>query len=226
MQVNEAHVLGLYEANAGAVVPQYESVSPATLHLWLRDLLPGRPAAVLDVGAGTGRDAAWLASLGHEVVAAEPAAAMRREAARLHPDPRIRWTEDALPDLSGVLRCGLSFDFVLASAVWQHVHPSQRARAFRKMVSVLKPGGVLAVTLRHGPGTDGRGMHAVSAARNWAPSPGKRFLLMRQTIPSHRPGAIRHPRVPAIQAPDRIHTAKAADAEVRWWAAFAATGQG
>lgn len=151
-----------YEANAGAVIPQYESVSPATLHLWLRDLLPGRPAAVLDVGAGTGRDAAWLASLGHEVVAAEPAAAMRREAARLHPDPRIRWTEDALPDLSGVLRCGLSFDFVLASAVWQHVHPSQRARAFRKMVSVLKPGGFLAVTLRHGPDTDRRGMYAVS----------------------------------------------------------------
>lgn len=48
----------------------------------------------LDVGAGSGRDAAWLASLGYEVVAAEPAAGMRIEAQRRHPDPRIRWLDD------------------------------------------------------------------------------------------------------------------------------------
>ena len=74
-----------YEANAEAVVPQYEAIDPAALHGWLRDLLPNAPVAVLDVGAGSGRDAAWLASLGHEVMAAEPSAAMRGEAARLHP---------------------------------------------------------------------------------------------------------------------------------------------
>ena len=87
---------------------------------------------------------------------------MRGEAMRLHPDPRIRWTDDALPDLDGAVRSGLAFDAVLASAVWQHVHPSHRARAFRKMASVLKPGGLLAVTLRHGPDPGGRGMHPVS----------------------------------------------------------------
>jgi hypothetical protein len=35
--------------------------------------------------AGTGRDAAWLAS--HEVVAVEPAAAMRRKGQNSHQDP-------------------------------------------------------------------------------------------------------------------------------------------
>ncbi|MBD0273279.1 MAG: class I SAM-dependent methyltransferase, partial [Acetobacteraceae bacterium] len=151
-----------YEQNAASVVPRYEAVDPAALHGWLLDLLPAPSAAVLDVGSGSGRDAAWLASLGHEVVAAEPSAAMRAEAARLHPDPRIRWTDDALPDLAGVVRSGLSFDAVLLSAVWQQVHPSQRARAVRKLASVLKPGGLLAMTLRHGPAPEGRGMHAVS----------------------------------------------------------------
>lgn len=52
----------------------------------------------------------------------------------------------AAEDLAGVLRSGLSFDLVLASAVWQHVAPGQRARAFRKLASVLKPGGLLALT--------------------------------------------------------------------------------
>ncbi len=151
-----------YDENAASVVPLYEAIDPAALHAWLRALLPDVPSAILDIGAGSGRDAAWLASLGHEVVATEPAAAMRREAQRLHPSPRIRWTGDALPDLEGPVRSGMSFSIVLASAVWQHVHPSQRSRAFRKMASLLKPGGVLALTLRHGPDPECRGMHPVS----------------------------------------------------------------
>ena len=151
-----------YDTNAASVAARYEAIDAAALHHWLPELLPTAPAAVLDVGAGSGRDAAWLASLGHEVVAAEPSAAMRGEAARLHSDPRIRWLDDALPDLDGVLRSGLAFDVVLLSAVWQQVHPSNRARAFRKLASVLKPGGVLAITLRHGPAPEGRGMHPVS----------------------------------------------------------------
>ncbi|WP_158600988.1 class I SAM-dependent methyltransferase [Teichococcus wenyumeiae] len=76
-----------YETNAEAVVPQYEAADPVTLHTWLQDLLPSSPAAVLDVGAGSGRDAAWLAGLGHDVVAAEPANAMRTEGMRRHPEP-------------------------------------------------------------------------------------------------------------------------------------------
>jgi SAM-dependent methyltransferase len=151
-----------YEANAGKVVPEYEAADPAVLHAWLQDLLPSSPAAILDIGAGSGRDATWLASLGHDVVAAEPAAAMRTEAMRLHPDPRIRWAADALPDLAGVLCSGLSFAMILASAVWQHLHPSHRPRAFRKLVSLLRPGGLLALTLRHGPAEAARGMHPVS----------------------------------------------------------------
>jgi protein-L-isoaspartate O-methyltransferase len=50
-----------YGAYADAVVPQYEAADPATLHAWFQDLLPIHPAAVLNIGAGSGRDAAWLA---------------------------------------------------------------------------------------------------------------------------------------------------------------------
>jgi SAM-dependent methyltransferase len=151
-----------YESHAAAVVPQYEAADPAVLHAWLQDLLPAQPTAVLDIGAGSGRDAAWLATQGHDVVAAEPAAAMRAEGLQRHPEPRIRWVADALPELTGVLQAGLSFAVILASAVWQHLHPSHRPRAFRKLVSLLQPGGLLALTLRHGPAEAARGMHPVS----------------------------------------------------------------
>jgi hypothetical protein len=52
---------------------------------------------------------------------------------------------------------------VSLSAVWQHVAPADRLRAFRKLVGLLKSGGLLVMTLRHGP-DDGRGVHPVSLA--------------------------------------------------------------
>ncbi|MFE2409972.1 SAM-dependent methyltransferase, partial [Kitasatospora sp. NPDC059408] len=54
-----------YGAEAQALALQYESVTFAEVHREMLHLFPAPPAAVLDVGAGTGRDAAALAALGH-----------------------------------------------------------------------------------------------------------------------------------------------------------------
>jgi len=153
-----------YDANAEDVSRRYESVAAEIVHGWLVDLLPRAPALVLDVGAGTGRDAAWLASRGLEVVAVEPSGPMLAEAQRLHPLPSIQWISDSLPGLDKLFRLGLSFDLILLSAVWMHVPPADRARAFRKLVTLLKPGGCIAITLRHGPAEPERGIHNVSQA--------------------------------------------------------------
>ena len=154
-----------YHERAKRVADDYESLSFPDVHNWLIDRLPpGGESIVLDVGAGSGRDAAWLAERGHEVVAVEPAAALRQEAACRHPDPRIRWLDDQLPGLEDVHRLGLCFDAILLSAVWMHVPEGQRARAFRKLITLLKPGGMLAFTLRLGPEDPERGLRPVSVA--------------------------------------------------------------
>jgi hypothetical protein len=43
-----------------------------------------------------------------------------------------------------------------------HVRPADRSRAFRKVITLLKPGGCIAITLRRGPVESERGMHDVS----------------------------------------------------------------
>jgi len=159
-----ADPIAWYERHAAQVVSSYEALPPGRLHGWLDGLLPAAPALMLDVGAGTGRDAAWLAGLGHDIVAVEPAAALRAEAARLHPGPRIRWLDDRLPGLAATLRLSLIFDLILLSAVWMYLDPADRPRAMRKLVTLLKPGGLLVMTLRHGPAEPERGMHPVSLA--------------------------------------------------------------
>ena len=153
-----------YDRHVADVAAAYEALDPDQLHGWMRDLLPEAPGLVLDVGAGSGRDAAWLAARGLDVVALEPSGQLREQGGRLHPLPRIRWIDDQLPDLAVASRLGLRFDLLWLSAIWQHVPPVQRPRAFRKLVAVLKPGGLLLVTLRHGPADPERAMHPVSVA--------------------------------------------------------------
>ena len=157
-----ADSIGWYDANAETIAARYESVTSEAVHDWLRDLLPRKSASVLDIGAGSGRDAAWLAANGHDVVAVEPSASMRTAAAALYGSSAINWFDDRLPALDKVSRSGLSFDLILLSAVWMHVPENDRPRAFRKMINMLRPGGLVAITLRRGPPDTARGFHPVS----------------------------------------------------------------
>ena len=160
------NVIAAYDDQANMLAERYEAVSSERM---LAEVLPFIPGSgdgrlALDVGAGTGRDAAWLTSLGYEVVAAEPAAGMHRIAVDKHGSRGIRWVSDALPSLDHVHELGLAYDLLLLSAVWQHVAPADRPRAFRKLATLMKPGGVLVMTLRHGPAPPGMQMHATSTA--------------------------------------------------------------
>ena len=152
-----------YDAHADELSDRYEAALPERVHGWLKDLLPSTPATVLDVGAGSGRDAEWLSRKGYDVVAVEPSSRFRTIARERHDDPSIQWLADSLPGLKRTFKTGLAFDLVIASAVWMHVAPSDRARAFRKLITLLKPGGVLAITLRSGPAEPDRRFHPVSA---------------------------------------------------------------
>ena len=157
-------VVAGYDAGAEILVPEYDRHHCEELYGPVLDLLPVDRGCVLDVGAGSGRDAAWFAAQGHRVIAVEPSANMRRAGRARHPSSDIRWLDDALPALNKVQRSKLTFDLVWLSAVWMHVPPSVRSRAFRKLVSVMRSGGSMMVSLRHGPPPPGRPMAPVKSA--------------------------------------------------------------
>ncbi|MBK6738030.1 MAG: class I SAM-dependent methyltransferase [Haliea sp.] len=136
-----------YDDHAEALCSQYNAVEAGVVHG--RWKLPDKPGFACDIGAGSGRDANWLASLGWDVVAVEPSAEMRKVAmATSHPN--VTWLDDALPHLNKLRSLGHRFDLILLSAVWMHVPPTKRERAFRILSELLKPSGVLVISLRHG----------------------------------------------------------------------------
>lgn len=139
-----------YDAEPQRFLNLYESVRFEEVHADILDLIPQAPTRVLDVGAGSGRDAAVLAEMGHEVVAVEPSRSMRLGAQNIHKKSDILWLDDMLPNLSGVKKLGVKFGFILLSAVWMHVAPHTRAKAFRSLVDLLEEKGRLVITLRLG----------------------------------------------------------------------------
>jgi SAM-dependent methyltransferase len=137
-----------YGQEAATLLKTYESVSFEKSQERVLPFLPAPPARLLDIGAGTGRDAAGFAALGYDVVAAEPTDEMREGGKRLHAGAAIEWLDDGLPEL-GVLRGrSNSFDVVMMTAVWMHLDQAERRRGLPNVTALLRPRGILAMTLR------------------------------------------------------------------------------
>lgn len=150
-----------YSAEAPDLLQRYERMRFEDAHAGVFDLIPPASLDVLDVGAGTGRDAAWFAARGDRVTAIEPTREMREGGMALHADVPIHWIDDCLPDLASVR--GKSFDLVWMSAVWMHFFASERAAMMQVVSRLVRPGGALMISLRHGPLPEGRRMFEVSA---------------------------------------------------------------
>lgn len=158
--------LAYYDKYATSLADGYEMLSLETAHPALLAIVDNNfqdtTRSVLDVGAGTGRDAAWFASRGYRVVAAEPSWAMQKIGKRLHPEPGIEWRTDRLPNLEHTVTTGEKFDLIILSAVWMHVSPEDRHSALEILSQLLKPKGFIYITLRIGPSEPERGIFPVS----------------------------------------------------------------
>ena len=85
------------------------------------------------------------------------------EAQRLHTRWPITWIDDSLPDLDRVHERGERYDVVMLTAVWMHLDAGQRERAMARVAPLVRPRGLMALSLRHGPVPTGRRMFEVSA---------------------------------------------------------------
>ncbi len=176
-----------YSKNAHALVEQYHRIQPEVIHKDWLNVIP-KEGMALDVGAGSGRDARFLAAKGLNVIAVEPAQGIRDIAQRYQVKGHIHWLSDSLPELREVFALQVKFDLILLSAVWMHIAPSQRSRCIRKLSTLLKPNGKLIISLRHGHCHDERIMHPVSASElaEFAKQFGLMYtLLTHQTQTDH-----------------------------------------
>jgi SAM-dependent methyltransferase len=114
-------------------------------------LIPAGP--VLSLGEGEGRNAAFLAGLGHEVLAVDQSAVGLAKAARLAAERGVR-VETACVDLAGYeIEPGAWAGIV---SVFCHLPPAIRVPLYAAVVRGLRPGGAF-VLEAYTPAQIGRG---------------------------------------------------------------------
>lgn len=156
--------LGIYHQGAALFAGQYDAMRFEQVHQSWQQFWPDS-GMVLDIGAGSGRDALWLAEHGCQVIAVEPAENLRQIGQTKtveHSVSRVQWLGDSLPELKATYQLNLQFNTIVLSAVWMHLAPSERERAFRKIANLLAPGGRFVLSLRFGEFSDGRVAFPVS----------------------------------------------------------------
>ncbi|MCG7488041.1 class I SAM-dependent methyltransferase [Vibrio sp. Of14-4] len=153
--------LHFYHKHAMRLAKQYDSLEFETVHRSWSTFWPKCGANVLDVGAGSGRDARWFAAQECSVVAVEPCKKFLQLAKKSSTQP-ICWVEDSLPHLQNVTTSSNHYDLILLSAVWMHLDHKQRTVAIKRLHELLASNGTLIVTLRDGEFKDGRETFGVS----------------------------------------------------------------
>ena len=182
-----------YNDKANHYFSLYNSVDAENVHEdWKSILNSTIPGTALDVGAGSGRDANWLAEKGWRVVATEPAGALR-ELAQQNAHAEILWSNASLPDLATLPLSNQKFDLILLSAVWMHLPEKVRPQALARLSELLSKSGRIFISLRFGPSDEDRPMYPVSyeelqtlagnnclEARNLTPTPTQDSLRRKE----------------------------------------------
>ncbi|MBO9398264.1 class I SAM-dependent methyltransferase [Shimia sp. R9_2] len=116
---------------------------------WLAKVMAGlpQPADVLDLGCGAGRPlAAHLVALGHRVTGIDASPAMITLAQSNVPAATFH-----VMDMRA-LTLEEGFDVLLSWDAFFHLSPEEQRVALPKMLSLLRPGGNLLLTVGHGEG--------------------------------------------------------------------------
>jgi 2-polyprenyl-3-methyl-5-hydroxy-6-metoxy-1,4-benzoquinol methylase len=135
--------LAAYDAAAAAFAKEWHAQpAPVDLHALVRRFF--RPGLTADIGCGSGRDAAWLAANGFPTIGYDASEKLLAQARATHPG--VTFETAALPELRGI--ADGTFDNVLCETVIMHLDRPAIAPSVHRMLAILKPGGVLALSWR------------------------------------------------------------------------------
>lgn len=111
--------------------------------------------ATADIGCGSGREVAWLNANGFPAEGFDASEGLLTEARSRY--PRARFTRAELPELSGI--ASGSFDNVLCETVIMHLDHALIAPSVRRMLEIMKSGGIFYLSWRVTEGADLRDPH-------------------------------------------------------------------
>lgn len=141
-----------YEEHSASAAREYEAVDSRPVMIPIMSYLP-EGGRLLELGCGSGRDAAFLLEQGYEVTALDGSGAMLSEAAGHHPELADRLLHHRLPEALPFEE--ETFDIVLSMAVLMHLEREELPEVFSDIRRVTRAGGIVAYSANtERPGLD------------------------------------------------------------------------
>jgi len=147
--------LAAYDRDAAAFAKDWhEQPPPVDLHeIVQRFFIPG--GATADIGCGSGREVVWLNANGFPAKGFDASDGLLTEARTRY--PQFEFAHAELPGLVGI--AANAFDNVLCETVIMHLDRALIAPSVRRLLEIVKPGGVLYLSWRVTEGEDQRDKH-------------------------------------------------------------------
>jgi SAM-dependent methyltransferase len=108
-----------------------------------------------DIGCGSGREVGWLCAHGFPATGYDASQGLLAEARARYRG--CTFDHASLPELAGI--GDATFDNVLCETVIMHLDPALIAPSVRRLLAILKPGGILYLSWRVTKGADQRDAH-------------------------------------------------------------------
>ncbi len=146
MNSDNDKTLQAYNANIQDYVAANRQVVEGGMKVWLDNVLKLVPEGgrILEIGSGYGRDAAYMETLGYDVLRTDAAEGfVDLLKSQGHKAEKLNALTDDF---------GSSYDLVFAHAVFLHFKPEELKLVLHKCFDCLKPGAVLAFSVKEGEG--------------------------------------------------------------------------
>jgi SAM-dependent methyltransferase len=140
----DPQTLAAYNRDAAAFAKDWhEQPPPSDLHEIVKRFFIAN-GATADIGCGSGREVAWLNANGFPATGVDASDGLLTEARTRYPQFEFAYAE--LPGLNGI--AANTYDNVLCETVIMHLDRAQIAPSVRRMLEIVKPGGVFYLSWR------------------------------------------------------------------------------
>ena len=147
--------LAAYDNDAAAFAKDWhDQPAPSDLHDVVKRFFVAN-GATADIGCGSGREVAWLNANGFPAKGFDASDGLLSEARTRY--PQFEFARAELPDLKGI--AASSFENVLCETVIMHLDRALIVPSVRRMLDIVKPGGVFYLSWRVTEGGDQRDKH-------------------------------------------------------------------
>lgn len=151
----DQQTLGTYDKDAAAFAKDWHEQPPPTdLHHIVKGFFVSG-GLTADIGCGSGREVAWLNANGFRAKGFDASEGLLAEARTRY--PQFEFAQATLPELSAL--AAKSYDNVLCETVIMHLDQARIASSIRRMIDIVKPGGVFYLSWRVTEGNDQRDAH-------------------------------------------------------------------